>query len=86
MNKNITKKALEELIRAKLSHLFGVEPEDATNDQFYRVLSIISRDMVRDIRRDFNAESKEAGRRRFITSAWSSSWAEASKTLSTIST
>ena len=60
MNKNITKKALEELIRAKLSHLFGVEPEDATNDQFYRVLSIISRDMVRDIRRDFNAESKEA--------------------------
>ena len=64
MNKNITKKALEELIRAKLSHLFGVEPEDATNDQFYRVLSIISRDMVRDIRRDFNAESKEAGQKK----------------------
>ncbi len=64
MNNNITKKALEELIRAKLSHLFGVEPEDATNDQFYRVLSIISRDMVRDIRRDFNAESKEAGQKK----------------------
>ena len=64
MNKNITKKALEELIRAKLSHLFGVEPEDATNDQFYRVLSIISRDMVRDIRRDFNEESKEAGQKK----------------------
>ena len=64
MNKNITKKALEELIRAKLSHLFGVEPEDATNDQFYRVLSIISRDMVRDIRRDFNTESKEAGQKK----------------------
>ena len=64
MNNNITKKALEELIRAKLSHLFGVEPEDATTDQFYRVLSIISRDMVRDIRRDFNAESKEAGQKK----------------------
>ena len=64
MNNNITKKTLEELIRAKLSHLFGVEPEDATNDQFYRVLSIISRDMVRDIRRDFNAESKEAGQKK----------------------
>ena len=64
MNNNITKKALEELIRAKLSHLFGVEPEDATNDQFYRVLSIISRDMVRDIRRDFNEESKEAGQKK----------------------
>ena len=64
MNNNIIKKALEELIRAKLSHLFGVEPEDATNDQFYRVLSIISRDMVRDIRRDFNAESKEAGQKK----------------------
>ena len=64
MNNNITKKTLEELIRAKLSHLFGVEPEDATNDQFYRVLSIISRDMVRDIRRDFNTESKEAGQKK----------------------
>ena len=64
MNKSISKKELEELIRSKLSHLFGVEPEDATNEQFYRVLSIISRDMVRDVRRDFNIASKEADQKK----------------------
>lgn len=64
MNNNITKKELEQLVRAKLSHLFGVEPEDATNEQFYRVLAIISRDMVRDVRRDFNIASKQADQKK----------------------
>ncbi len=55
----ITKKQLEEMISAKLSHLFGVSPKDATNDQFYRVLSIIARDMVRNSRREFDKVSAE---------------------------
>ena len=60
----ITKKQLEELISAKLSHLFGVSPKDATNDQFYRVLSIIARDMVRDSRREFDKASAEKGQKK----------------------
>ncbi len=60
----ITKKQLEEMISAKLSHLFGVSPKDATNDQFYRVLSIIARDMVRDSRREFDKISAEKGQKK----------------------
>lgn len=60
----ITKKQLEEMISSKLSHLFGVSPKDATNDQFYRVLSIIARDMVRDSRREFDKVSAEKGQKK----------------------
>ena len=60
----ITKKQLEEMISSKLSHLFGVSPKDATNDQFYRVLSIIARDMVRDSRREFDKVSTEKGQKK----------------------
>ncbi len=59
-----TKKQLEEMIVAKLSHFFGVNPEDATDDQFYRALSIIVRDMVRDSRREFDKISKEQGQKK----------------------
>ena len=60
----ITKKQLEEMISAKLSHFFGVSPKDATNEQFYRALSIIVRDMVRDSRREFDKASTEQGQKR----------------------
>lgn len=60
----ITKKQLEEMISAKLSHFFGVSPKDATNEQFYRALSIIARDMVRDSRREFDKASTEQGQKR----------------------
>ena len=76
----ITKKELEEMIASKLSHFFGVTPKDATDEQFYRALSIISRDMVRDSRREFDKISNEQGQK--IIFAWSSLWAEALKTRS----
>ncbi len=60
----ITKKQLEEMISAKLSHFFGVSPKEATNEQFYRALSIIVRDMVRDSRREFDKASTEQGQKR----------------------
>ena len=64
MSKKLTQAELRELISAKLSHLFGVSPKDATNDQFYRVLSTIARDMVRESRRDFDSKSMEAGQKK----------------------
>ena len=64
MSKKLTQAELRELISAKLSHLFGVSPKDATNDQFYRVLSTIERDMVRESRRDFDSKSMEAGQKK----------------------
>ncbi len=63
-NMKITKKQLEEMMSSKLSHLFGVSPKDATDDQFYRVLSIIARDMVRDSRREFDKLSAEKGQKK----------------------
>ena len=60
----ITKKQLEEMISSKLSHFFGVSPKDATNEQFYRALSMIARDMVRDSRREFDKLSLEKGQKK----------------------
>ncbi len=60
----ITQKQLEEMISSKLSHFFGVSPKDATNEQFYRALSIIVRDSVRDLRRDFDKASNEQGQKK----------------------
>ncbi|MBQ2842242.1 MAG: glycogen/starch/alpha-glucan phosphorylase [Clostridia bacterium] len=60
----INKKQLEEMISSKLSHFFGVTPKDATNEQFYRALSMIARDMVRDSRREFDKLSLENGQKK----------------------
>ena len=60
----VTKTQLEEMISSKLSHFFGVSPKDATNEQFYRALSIIVRDMVRDSRREFDKISSEKGQKK----------------------
>ena len=64
MSKKITQAELKEMISGKLSHLFGVSTKDATNEQYYRVLSTIARDMVRDSRRAFDAKSLEAGQKK----------------------
>ena len=64
MSKNITKTQLEEMISSKLSHVFGVSPKDATNEQFYKALAIIARDMIRESRREFDAKSSEKGQKK----------------------
>ena len=64
MNKKITKKELEEMISSKLSHFFGVTPKDATDEQFYKALSIIARDMVRDSRRELDKLTREKEQKR----------------------
>lgn len=64
MNKKISKIQLEEMMTSRLSHLFGVSPKEATLDQFYRVLAGISRDMVREVRRETDKVSKEQGQKK----------------------
>ena len=60
----ISKKQLEEMLSSKLSHFFGVSPKDATYEQFYRALSMIVRDMVRDSRREFDKISTKNGQKK----------------------
>ncbi len=59
MSKKITVKELEEMISVRLSHLYGITPSQATDEQFYEVLAGISRDMAREIRRKFDSKGKK---------------------------
>lgn len=59
MDKKMTTKELAEMIKDRLSHLYGVKPKEATDEQYYNVIAGISRDMARDIRRKFDTEGKE---------------------------
>ncbi len=53
MDYSLTKKAAEEQITAKLSHFFGVTPEEANYEQFYKAIAMITRDMLRQGRHEF---------------------------------
>ncbi len=59
MSKKVTVKELEEMITTRLSHLYGITPAQATDEQFYEVIAGISRDMAREIRRKFDAKGKK---------------------------
>ncbi len=60
----LTKKQAQELITKNLSHYFGVTPEDATYEQFYKTVAMITREMMRDGRREFEAVADNANAKR----------------------
>ena len=64
MNYSLTKKAAEEQITAKLSHFFGVTPEEANYEQFYKAIAMITRDMLRQGRHEFEQRCEENGSKR----------------------
>ena len=59
MDYSLTKKAAEEQITAKLSHFFGVTPEEANYEQFYKAIAMITRDMLRQGRHEFEKRCEE---------------------------
>ena len=48
MNNSLTKAQAKELIGAKLSHFFGVSPEEATDEQYYKAVALIVKDIMHD--------------------------------------
>ena len=60
----LTKQAATELIATKLSHFFGVTPEEANYEQFYKAIAMITRDMLRQGRHEFEQRSDETGSKR----------------------
>jgi len=60
MNYKLTKKEAKELITNKLSHFFGVTPEEATYEHFYKAIALIIRDMMMQGRKEFHNESKKS--------------------------
>ena len=64
MDYSLTKNEASSLIEAKLSHFFGVEPAEATDEQFYEAIAMITRDMLRKGRHDFEDRSNKANSKR----------------------
>ena len=61
MNYSLTKKKAKELIEAKLSHFMGVSPEEATNEQYYKAIALILRELMSEGRAEFNKTAKKEG-------------------------
>ncbi len=64
MNYRLSKAKTKELIETKLSHFFGVSPENANFDHFYRAVAMICNDMMTEGRRSFSAAADKAGAKR----------------------
>ena len=57
MNYTLTKKQAKELISGKLSHYFGVTTEEATDEQYYKAVALIVRELMKDGLREFRNEA-----------------------------
>ena len=56
MNYSLTKKQAKELIEGKLSHYFGVDTNEATDEQYYKAVALIVRELMHDGLREFRQE------------------------------
>lgn len=61
MNYALSKKKAKELLSAKLSHFMGVSPDEATDEQYYKAIALILRDMMSQGRAEFSEEADKAG-------------------------
>ncbi|MBR6619227.1 MAG: glycogen/starch/alpha-glucan phosphorylase [Clostridia bacterium] len=59
MNYSLTTAQAKELISNKLSHFFGVTPEEATYEHYYKAVAMVVRDMLTKGRAEFAKESKK---------------------------
>ena len=64
MNYTLTKAKAKELLENKLSHFFGVTPEKASYEQYYRAVSMILCEMMGEGRADFTERADKAGTKR----------------------
>ena len=64
MNYTLTKAKAKELIENKLSHFFGVTPEKASYEQYYRAVAMILCEMMGEGRADFTERADKAGTKR----------------------
>ncbi|MCR4925406.1 MAG: glycogen/starch/alpha-glucan phosphorylase [Clostridiales bacterium] len=61
MNYNITKKQMKENIDSKISHFFGVSPEEATEEQFYKAIAMLCLELMSQGRQEFVKKSLKQG-------------------------
>lgn len=58
---NITTGQAKEMIANRLSHQFGVTPAEASNEQFYKAVASILRDLLRTRNKEFVKKASAAG-------------------------
>ena len=56
--KKMTVAQAKKAISDKLSHFFGVDPKTATNEQYYKAVAMIVRDMLSKMNSEFREEAK----------------------------
>lgn len=61
MKYSLTEAQAKELIEAKLSHYYGVSPTEATDEQFYKAVALIVREMMHDGSREFKKTALDKG-------------------------
>lgn len=64
MNYQLTKEKASEMINGKLSHFFGVSPEEATYEQYYKAIAMITRDMMSEGQREFTRKATKENTKR----------------------
>lgn len=57
--KKMTVAQAKKAVSDKLSHFFGVDPKTATNEQYYKAVSMIVRDKLSEMNSEFRAEAKK---------------------------
>lgn len=63
MNYNLTVKEISDKIGAKLSHNFGVSPEEATYEHFYKASVLVCRDLMSEGYKEFTNKANEQGKK-----------------------
>ncbi len=63
MNYKLTKKQAKEMLENRLLHFFGVSTQNATNEQYYRAIAMILRDMMTMGRGETVKKSDETGKK-----------------------
>ena len=58
---NLTATKLAEMIKRKLSHNFGVIPEDASDELFYKACVLVLLDIMRERRTQFRQKVSDEG-------------------------
>lgn len=56
--KKMTVAQAKKAVSDKLSHFFGVDPKTATNEQYYKAVSMIVRDKLSEMNSEFRSEAK----------------------------
>lgn len=57
MNYSLTKKQAKDLISGKLSHYFGVSTQEATDEQYYKAVALVVRELMNQGLREFRGEA-----------------------------